>query len=1077
MKNNCHRPDLSSILAGLKDFQLDTAEYVFRRMYTDPDFTRRFLIADEVGLGKTIVAKGVIGKTVDYLWESIDRIDVVYICSNSDIARQNINRLKIAKDDHFALATRITLLPIQVADLKNRKLNFVSFTPGTSFEMHSSMGIARERILLYGLIERAWDLQGAPPINILRGNMKKENFEYYLSEKLNIDESLATQFGERLRETKLKEEFEYLCDIFTRYDRIITGETYQRRIKFIAELRNLLARTCLAALEPDLIILDEFQRFKHLLAREDEAGELANDLFDYSDAHCKSRVLLLSATPYKMYTMSHEISAEDHYKDFIDTLEFLYRDKPENLEKLKALLSEYRSELIRIEPRRNDQLSRTAHEIEDLLRQVMVRTERLAASADRNGMLIEVRSPHNRVQANDLKSYVALEKIAEQISLNSPMEFWKSSPYLFNFMEDYEFKRKFESAVNDPDKQAAIRKTLKTADNLLLSWEDIQEYNKIDPQNARLRSLLADTLDLNAWQLLWMPPCLPYYLPEAPFADLKFNNFTKRLVFSSWRVVPKVLALLMSYEAERLMFRLFNEKATNREEDREKRKPLLRFARSGGRLTGMALMSLIYPSITLAQKFDPLKDYLKAGSLTTLRELIGDYTRRIEALIVQLNIEAETEGPEDERWYWAIPVLLDLKFFPRLAREWLARNDLPLIWTGRAEAKEEEIADDSVEEQPAWRRHVRQVQSIIGDPSALRLGRKPEDLAGVISWIAMGGMAVCALRSIWRLTGEDTSSAMRDQAARIAYSFITLFNLPEVTSLIRGLDRTEPYWRRALEYSGKGNLQATLDEYFHTLYELLGLVNDSNEKVAKQIADETIQSLTLRTANMKIDTIIADARSVKLGDDRMRCRFALRYGEQTDDRGDQIARATQVKSAFNSPFWPFILATTSVGQEGLDFHNYCHAVVHWNLPANPVDLEQREGRVHRYKGHALRKNIANEYRKPDSLEHPDIWAGMFAAAKEARPEESNDLVPYWIYPIENGARIERHVPALPLSRDAERMEILRRALVAYRMVFGQSRQEDLLNFLLKHLPPDQVESTAKALRIDLAPKSNRQPGL
>ncbi len=51
------------------------------------------------------------------------------------------------------------------------------------------------------------------------------------------------------------------------------------------------------------------------------------------------------------------------------------------------------------------------------------------------------------------------------------------------------------------------------------------------------------------------------------------------------------------------------------------------------------------------------------------------------------------------------------------------------------------------------------------------------------------------------------------------------------------------------------------------------------------------------------------------------------------------------------------LATTSVGQEGLDFHLYSHAILHWNLPSNPVDLEQREGRVHRFKGHAVRKNL------------------------------------------------------------------------------------------------------------------------
>ena len=54
------------------------------------DPTRRFLVADEVGLGKTLVARGVIAKTIDHLWETVDRIDVVYICSNGQIARQNL---------------------------------------------------------------------------------------------------------------------------------------------------------------------------------------------------------------------------------------------------------------------------------------------------------------------------------------------------------------------------------------------------------------------------------------------------------------------------------------------------------------------------------------------------------------------------------------------------------------------------------------------------------------------------------------------------------------------------------------------------------------------------------------------------------------------------------------------------------------------------------------------------------------------------------------------------------------------------------------------------------------------------
>ena len=71
-------------------------------------------------LGKTLVARGVIAKAIEHLWPDIDRIDIVYICSNSQIARQNINRLNVTKKKDFALASRITLLPLQIRDLKKK---------------------------------------------------------------------------------------------------------------------------------------------------------------------------------------------------------------------------------------------------------------------------------------------------------------------------------------------------------------------------------------------------------------------------------------------------------------------------------------------------------------------------------------------------------------------------------------------------------------------------------------------------------------------------------------------------------------------------------------------------------------------------------------------------------------------------------------------------------------------------------------------------------------------------------------------------------------------------------------------
>ena len=90
-------------------------------------------------------------------------------------------------------------------------------------------------------------------------------------------------------------------------------------------------------------------------------------------------------------------------------------------------------------------------------------------------------------------------------------------------------------------------------------------------------------------------------------------------------------------------------------------------------------------------------------------------------------------------------------------------------------------------------------------------------------------------------------------------------------------------------------------------------------------------------------------------------------------------------------------------------------------------LEQREGRVHRYKGHAVRKNVAGKHGK-DALADArgDVWERLFALAVEYDGDNGHGLVPYWLFPGE--AAIERHVPALPLSREIAHLESLKRSL-------------------------------------------------
>jgi hypothetical protein len=275
-----------------------------------------------------------------------------------------------------------------------------------------------------------------------------------------------------------------------------------------------------------------------------------------------------------------------------------------------------------------------------------------------------------------------------------------------------------------------------------------------------------------------------------------------------------------------------------------------------------------------------------------------------------------------------------------------------------------------------------------------------------------------------------------------------------------------------------GGLGAVLEEYAHVLYEWLGVSGDPDkEEAVGEVAAAMMEALTIRTANPGVDEVApaSDGGGLTIEPRRMRSRFAARLGEDTFEGMKERTRTDQLRKAFNSPFWPLVLATTSVGQEGLDFHLYCHAVAHWNLPSNPVDLEQREGRVHRYKGHAVRKNVAAKHGAAARVAFGlDPWHAMFESAGADRPRDGTDLCPYWIYPVEGGARIERHVPMLTLSREVDRYIRLRHSVALYRMVFGQPRQEDLLEFLITHLSPDEATRQAEELRLDLSPRLARR---
>ncbi len=1077
------RPDVGQIYSRLKDFQRRTADYAFRRLYTDQDPVRRFLVADEVGLGKTLVARGVIARALDHLWDKVERLDVIYICSNIEIARQNVSRLNVLKGLSEPRATRLTMLPLELRGLQDNRVNFVSFTPGTSFEFKSNTGLKRERVLLYWMLRKAWNFGNErPPMNVMQAYAGADHFRKALKEfdPEKIDPEVQKAFAAALREDgrrsaelgepTLHVRFNRLQHIFARADSQTSDADNRTRSRFIADLRGILARTCVKMLQPDLIVLDEFQRFKNLLGGDDDAAILARALFDYRDANSKARVLLLSATPYKMYTTADESDVDNHYADFLETVRFLQNDA-EATERLEDVLDRYRRLLFRLGPETRGQMLEIKSELESALARVMTRTERLAATEDRSGMLVECKSGVSAPDLHAIRNYNSLQRLARAVGHPDTVEYWKSAPYLLNFMMEYKFKEELKKRFEHGD--ADVASAVKTNRGLLLQHNGSVGAGRLDPSHARVRWLLEDTIERGLWRILWLPPSLPYYQLGEPFAGLALEGVTKRLIFSAWKVVPKAIAAILSYEAERRMLAGAVEPGASLDTTRRSMADALRFARSAGRLSGMPVLGLLYPSFVLASLADPLDPYYRSadGQLLAQSVLLASIEDRLEPLLREVTRgSARATGPADESWYWAAPLLLDLAADPECTREWLHRPGAATKWIGGT-------TEDEGDDPGVWGAHVAQAAEML--ESAETLGRPPEDLGAVLALLALAGPGVVALRSISRITGGEPAQmldSVRDAAGSVAWGLRNLFNLPDSTALLRSLHPNVPYWRAVLEYSAAGGIQAVLDEYQHILPEFVGLAGRDPETVAAGVAEEFRAALALRTAAVAIDDFsFRGGGKVERTRKLMRSRFAARFGDADPDpdaKGD-LTRSGQLRSSFNSPFWPFVLATTSVGQEGLDFHQYCHAVVHWNLPSNPVDLEQREGRVHRYKGHAVRKNVARRYRATlfsdiDGGED-DPWRALFEMAKRDRPADATDIIPYWVFSIDGGAAIERHVPTLPLSREVEQLAALRRTLAVYRMVFGQPRQDELLDYLLGQMDADEAAKYLQDLRISLDP--------
>lgn len=971
-------------------------------------------MADEVGLGKTIVAKEVIQRAL----AEKPNLSVVYICNNAQIASQNLRKLDVSPEGNAAVAAdRLTLIgayPVQ----ERSGLRLLSLTPGTSFNLKSQGGMMKERAFLYRLLQRHPELSTERRLSrLLSLGCSAESWEWWVGHMKEVQPAILTAFHERIDADGLPAILLSRCTESTK-------EVTTKDFRLIGSLRQALAEASLASLAPDLIILDEFQRFRQLLEdtdTEDEGLEsLARSLFNNDSV----RLLLLSATPFRMLTLRGEDHAgEDHYADFHFLVRFLLGGGTEKQAAFREAWDRYALLMSRGPSTNLEALEAARTQVQSKLRRVVCRTERTDISQGLGDTLLREPVPL-KLEVADLAAYVVGERLAESYRkkkhrLYNLMNFYKSVPYPFSFLTDYQFARAWKEETGDAQLEAERAKQIHWA-----PLDKINTYETLPYPCAAFRGLLDHLFTDGTELLLWVPPAQPTYPLTGVFAGRR--GFTKTLLFSSYRMVPRAISTLVSYEAERRVIRPLLERGAYgrdvtyvnlkaEEEDGEKTgRYASRLANSEKNRTNL---TLLYPSLSLATY--PLPNV--ASSQEALTAIAVELSSRINEY--GLYRGTNPEGESDVNWYWQLPVLLDRFGYDAVELHRIYEND--------------EIVPKQ------FREEVLRLLSEPIDAALSRLGPPPSDLAGVVALQALGSPATVGLR----LLQDEAQLAATDKgvktllcgAGKIAATFRRYFNRPDPTAVVELSDTPSghPYWRSVLKYCKNGDLTGMLKEYRYVVVSTNGY-QDAPEKERDQLFIEALDKvLGLQTASFMVKSCDEELR--------MRTHFAAVFANEKSDDGTR-QREERLRASFNSPFRPFLLTSTSVGQEGLDFHNYAHHLWHWNLPANAVDLEQREGRINRYQHHAIRLNLARRWGAASRLS-PAPWEAIFEAAKHTRSEASSDVVPDWH--VGEDVRYCAHqlksfVPVLPYSKDEQRLRELEQTLPLYRLALGQPDQEGLL---------------------------------
>lgn len=999
-----------------KPFQKATVEAVLHALRQRRGY-RRFLVADEVGLGKTIVAQEVIRRKM----RQRNRPFVVfYFCSNLSIAAQNQRKLlELLPLDERIKATcrvdRLTLLSTSEGQPGHPKLRLFPLTPDTSLPMRKGRrrdGRQEERALIHALVERTFprffEMYGD---RVFRRNARCYWDSYYIPQKRKLAQDTALQDAFR---SSVRQEFG-----LAKGEHVLAA-VRRRKLdarEFIAHLRNALAASAIEKLKPDLVIFDEFQRFRDLLASEQsEAAKRVIGRLRGEGTKDPPALLLLSATPYRMYSRrAEERSSSSHRTEFFELVEFLYGGTPQAREKRRACEDAFaalEAELRKGEPG-SDVARQAKVRAEKLLRKVMVRTERSSHPIGRpNENTDSLKAP---VAPEDLVVFKHASRSFSERHRSAAVPYWTSIPLPMQTMGTQYVA--WKDAKNVP------------ANGVPRLDESMRNhYQRPAPwPHPRLRAIKR-LFPADRAATPWLPPSNPWWRLGGAWRH-EGARPSKALVFSRFRAVPQAMASTLSFDLEASHLhreRIAYSKVTKRR---------LLSATEGRH----ALLALFHPSPLFVAATEPLAadDRSRAGLHRHLRQELRHALRL-------LGIRIRSTSPSLPTWKLIARLEARAGHWPYVRRSWL-EMDAKLRRADASDRGLTQLLSDWTEEAQ------RPIESI-----------RPSALDSLVTH-TLSAPGIVVGRALYRHWSEAVGE--RGYAHALEASWIGLRNYLDQRwffSALRGKKQTYPNAiRRAIL---EGNLESVLDEHLWITAQLRSIRD-------RQLANELQDGLNLKTGFFFLHHLGRKAsRTFSL-----RCHVAMPFIEGRaapahktgTEKSAQVPRirADELRKAFNTPFWPYVLATTSVGQEGLDFHTWCDTILHWDLCRNPVDLEQREGRIQRFGGLSIRRAIVRELAENIQSERrtgESPWVTIQRLAEERLADKSG-LAPWWVYP---GGGIRRYAFDVPASEQRHWLREVRAQRLLYRLALGQPNQEDLIE-LLTRLDVD-VE-TARAAAVNLSP--------